>query len=242
MANFAVLPPEINSLLMFSGVGSAPMLDAAAAWQGLAAELGSASSSFWALTSGVAGQAWQGPASAAMAASARSYVGFLSAAAAQAQEAAGGARAVAGAFETARAAIVHPLAVAANRSAIVQLVRSNFLGLNAVAIMAAEGEYEQMWATDVSAMTGYHAGASAAAAQLLPAQNALRDFLHSLPNLGIGNKGNANLGNGNTGNSNLGSGNTGSGNLPIPWFRANSTIWASATRVRRTSASGTRAS
>ncbi len=46
MANFAVLPPEINSLLMFSGVGSAPMLDAAAAWQGLAAELGSASSSF----------------------------------------------------------------------------------------------------------------------------------------------------------------------------------------------------
>lgn len=180
MANFAVLPPEINSLLMFSGVGSAPMLDAAAAWQGLAADLGSASSS-WALTSGVAGQAWQGPASAAMAASARSYVGFLSAAAAQAQEAAGGARAVAGAFETARAAIIHPLAVAANRSAIVQLVRSNFLGLNAPAIMAAEGEYEQMWATDVSAMTGHHAGASAAAAQLLPAQNALRDFLHSLP-------------------------------------------------------------
>ncbi|WP_415823751.1 PPE domain-containing protein, partial [Mycobacterium basiliense] len=32
--NFAMLPPEINSLRMFSGAGSAPMLGAAAAWGG----------------------------------------------------------------------------------------------------------------------------------------------------------------------------------------------------------------
>src|SRR3954463_12307284 len=32
VVNFSVLPPEINSLLMFSGAGSGPMLDAAAAW------------------------------------------------------------------------------------------------------------------------------------------------------------------------------------------------------------------
>ena len=44
--NFSVLPPEINSLRMFSGAGSGPMLSAAAAWEGLAAELGSAADSF----------------------------------------------------------------------------------------------------------------------------------------------------------------------------------------------------
>src|SRR5260221_98639 len=40
--SFLTLPPEINSLLMYSGAGSAPMLEAATAWNGLAAELGSA--------------------------------------------------------------------------------------------------------------------------------------------------------------------------------------------------------
>jgi PPE-repeat protein len=33
--NFAVLPPEINSLRMFTGMGSAPMLEAATAWVSL---------------------------------------------------------------------------------------------------------------------------------------------------------------------------------------------------------------
>lgn len=46
MAHFSVLPPEINSLRMYLGAGSAPMLQAAAAWDGLAAELGTAASSF----------------------------------------------------------------------------------------------------------------------------------------------------------------------------------------------------
>ena len=119
MVNFVMLPPEINSLLMFTGAGSAPMLDAASAWRGLANELGAGANSFAAVTSGLAGQAWQGPASAAMAAAAAPYAGFLGAAATQAAGAAGQANAVAGAFEAARAATVHPLAVAANRNALV---------------------------------------------------------------------------------------------------------------------------
>ncbi|KAA1241007.1 PPE family protein, partial [Mycobacterium simiae] len=193
-----MLPPEINSLRMFSGAGSAPMLQAAAAWDGLAAELGAAASSFSSVTSGLASQAWQGAASAAMAGAAASYAGFLSAASAQAQGAAGQAKAVASAFEGAKNATIHPLAVAANRSAFAQLVRSNLLGLNAPAIMAVEGRYEQMWAQDVAAMFGYHAGASAAAAELIPIPASLQQLLQSLPNLGIGNKGTANIGSGNT--------------------------------------------
>lgn len=60
--NYAVLPPELNSLRMFTGAGSAPMLAAAVAWDGLAAELGSAASSFGSVTSDLASQAWQWPA------------------------------------------------------------------------------------------------------------------------------------------------------------------------------------
>jgi len=66
VANFSVLPPEINSSRMFGGAGSAPMLAAAAAWDGLAGELGSAAASFGSVTSGLAGSSWQGPAAVAM--------------------------------------------------------------------------------------------------------------------------------------------------------------------------------
>ncbi len=86
--SFMTLPPEINSLRMFSGAGSAPMLEAAAAWDGLASELGSAASSFSSVTSGLAGQAWQGPSAQAMTAAAAPYTGWLSQAAAQASGAA----------------------------------------------------------------------------------------------------------------------------------------------------------
>jgi PPE-repeat protein len=160
-------------LRMFSGAGPGPMLEAAAAWDGLAAELGSAADSFSSVTLALAGRAWQGPASAAMAATAAPYAGWLSAAAARAAGAAAQAKAVAAAFEAARAATVDRLLVAANRTALVRLVMSNLFGRNAPAIAAAEGHYEQMWAADVAAMAGYHSGASAVAAQLAPWQESL---------------------------------------------------------------------
>nr|WP_264033198.1 PPE family protein [Mycobacterium riyadhense] len=171
--SFLVLPPEINSVRMFSGAGSAPLLEAAAAWNTLASELDSAAGSFSAMTSGLAGEAWQGAASKAMLAAAAPYAGWLSTAATQAFGASAQAQAVAGAFESALAATVHPVMVAANRSDLVSLVLSNLFGQNAPAIAAAESVYEEMWAQDVAAMVEYHAGAAAAAAQLvLPAQRA----------------------------------------------------------------------
>src|SRR5262245_21973495 len=113
--NFSVLPPEINSLRMFTGAGSAPMLQAAAAWDGLAAELGSAAASFSSVTSGLTAQSWQGAAATAMQAAAAPYASYLSAASTQAQQSAAQAVNVASVFESARAAIVHPLEIAANR-------------------------------------------------------------------------------------------------------------------------------
>src|SRR6516225_4381913 len=142
--SFLVAPPEITSALMHAGAGSAPMLDAAAAWEGLASELGAAASSFNAVTSGLTGQAWQGLAANAMTAAATPYTGWLSQAASQASGAATQARAVASTFESALAATVHPALVQANRTSFVRAVMSNFLGLNAPAIAAYEGEYEEM--------------------------------------------------------------------------------------------------
>jgi len=171
--NFSVLPPEVNSARMYAGAGSSPMLAAAAAWDGLADELGAAAASFGSVTSGLTSEWWQGAASAAMTSVAARYVGFLNTAATQAGGAASQAKAAAAAFEAARGATVHPALVSANRTQLVSLVTSNLFGQNAPAIAATEANYEQMWAQDVEAMAGYHAGASAAATQLGPALQAL---------------------------------------------------------------------
>lgn len=144
--SFLALPPEINSGRIFAGAGLGPMLAAAAAWDGLATELASAATFFGSVISGLAGGSWQGPAAAAMTSAAAPYVGWLNMATAQAEQAAAHARTMAGAFEAVRAATVHPAIVAANRTQLMSLVRSNLLGLNAPAIAAAEAVYEQMWA------------------------------------------------------------------------------------------------
>src|SRR5262249_8652053 len=56
LMNFLVLPPEINSARMYLGAGPGSMLEAAAAWDGLAGELGSAATPFGAGTSGPGGR------------------------------------------------------------------------------------------------------------------------------------------------------------------------------------------
>lgn len=164
--SFLVLPPEVNSALMFAGAGSGPTLAAAAAWDGLAAELGQAANSFSSATAALADTAWQGPAATAMAAAAAPYASWLSTAATRALSAAAQAKAAAAVYEAARAATVDPLLVAANRHQLVSLVLSNLFGQNAPAIAATEAAYEQLWAADVAAMVSYHSGASAVAAQL----------------------------------------------------------------------------
>jgi hypothetical protein len=184
--NFSVLPPEINSLRIFAGAGSGPMLAAAAAWDGLADELASAATSFTSVTSGLAGASWQGPASQAMSAAAVPYAGWLSAATAQAEQAATQARTMASAFEAVRAAIVHPAVVAANRADLLSLVQTNLFGFNAPAIATAEAEYEEMWAVDVAGMFGYYTEASAAVSTLTPFTQPLQGLAGLVPQLAGG--------------------------------------------------------
>jgi triacylglycerol lipase len=174
--NFSVSPPEVNSVLLLDGPGPAPMLEAAAAWDGVGSELSSAANAFGSLTSDLAGQAWQGPASASMTTAAARYVDWLGGAAAQAEQSAAQARAAATAYEAALATIVEPALITANRGQFVSLVMSNLFGQNAPAIAAAEAAYEQMWAQDVTAMGGYHASASATVAQLGSWEQALENL------------------------------------------------------------------
>ncbi|OBJ54021.1 PPE family protein [Mycobacterium asiaticum] len=216
--HFAWLPPEINSALMFAGPGAGPLLAAASAWSGLAEELASAVSSFGQVTEELTNGSWQGASAAAMMVVATQYMGWLSAAAVQAEQAAAQATATATAFEAALAATVQPAVVAANRGLVQMLASTNFFGMNWPAIMDTESAYEQMWALDVAAMANYHFDASAAAAQLAPWQQVLRNLgidigKNGQINFGFGNTGSGNIGNYNVGNNNLGSGNTGSSNI-----------------------------
>jgi PPE-repeat protein len=165
--DFGTYPPEINSLRMYTGPGAAPMLTAAQAWQGLAAELHSAASAYQSVVSGLTTGPWLGPASTSMAAAAASYVGWLNATAAQAEETAAQAKAAASAYQTAFMSTVPPQTVAANRSRLTTLVATNIFGRNTQAIAAAEAQYAQMWAQDSAAMYGY-AASSASATSLNP--------------------------------------------------------------------------
>jgi PPE-repeat protein len=165
--DFGALPPEVNSARMYAGPGSAPLLAAASAWQGLAAELGSAASAYASVVSGLAGGSWLGPGSASMAAAAAPYVAWMNATAIQAEETASHAQAAATAFDAAFAMTVPPPVIAANRAQLAVLVATNYLGQNAPAIAATEAHYAEMWAQDATAMYGY-AGSSAAAATVTP--------------------------------------------------------------------------
>ena len=163
--DFGALPPEINSGRMYAGAGPGPMLAAAAAWDGLASELGSTASSYQSVVEGLTSGAWQGPSSTSMAAAVAPYVSWMNTTAAQAEETANQARAAVAAYEAAFAATVPPPVIVANRTLLMTLIATNILRQNTPAIAATEAHYMEMWAQDAAAMYGY-AGSSAAATQL----------------------------------------------------------------------------
>jgi PPE-repeat protein len=166
MIDLGALPPEINSGRMYAGPGPGPMLAAAAAWDGLAAQLHSTAASYWSVMSNLSA-GWQGPSSAAMAEAAAKYAAWLSATAALAEQTAAQARAAAAAYHMAFAATVPPPVIAANRAHWIALVATNVFGQNTPAILATEAEYAEMWAQDAAAMYGY-AASSATAARVTP--------------------------------------------------------------------------
>lgn len=164
--DYGMLPPEVNSGLMYAGAGSGSMSQAAAAWDIVAAELRSAANSYASTLSALSAQ-WRGPSAVRMAAAAIPYTAWLRETAARAEQAAVRASMAVQAYQTAFAATVPPAVVAANRSELAALIATNVLGQNAQAITAAEAQYAQMWAQDTAAMYDY-AASSAVATRLAP--------------------------------------------------------------------------
>ena len=165
--DFGALPPEVNSARIYAGPGSAPLRNASAAWNLLAAELEQTATGYQSTIDTLADDEWRGPTSAAMVAAVDPYIDWMNTTAAKAGHTAAQASAAATAYETAYAMTVPPVAVAANRAQLAMLVATNVVGQNTAAIAANEAHYGEMWAQDAAAMYGY-AGSSASATTVQP--------------------------------------------------------------------------
>ena len=143
------------------------MMAASSAFSALSSELSSNAASYESIISSLSSQ-WTGPSSTAMAASAQTYIEWLTTTSAQLQEAAAAATSSAAAYEAAYAATIPPAVVYANRAQLAALVATNILGQNTPAILANEAMYAEFWAQDAAAMYGYSAAASAASSGLTP--------------------------------------------------------------------------
>lgn len=105
---FGALPPEINSARMYSGLGSAPLLASAAAWDALAAALDSFGAGYSGAISALQSGSWSGGASNSMAAAAATYIAWVTTTAGHAAATASQTRAAASALDAAFAATVPP--------------------------------------------------------------------------------------------------------------------------------------
>jgi PPE-repeat protein len=169
--SFSLIPPEINSALMYQGAGSGPLLEAATAWNGLAADLEATATQYQTAITNLTTGTWLGPSSAHMAAAAEPYVAWLQSTAAEAAQTGTQATAAAGAYQTAYSSMVPPPLITANRAELTTLVANNFLGQNTGAIAQNEAEYLDMWIQDALGMDTYNMNSTGASAGL-PAQTA----------------------------------------------------------------------
>lgn len=165
--DYALLPPEINSIRMYTGPGPASLLAAAGSWDTLAAELDTTAQTYESVVSSLVSLDWYGPAAESMADKTAPYLSWLHATATQSKQTAMQAMAAAAAYDQAFAMTVPPPVIAANRMQLMALIATNFFGQNTAAIAATEAQYAEMWAQDAAAMYGY-ATSSTAAAQLTP--------------------------------------------------------------------------
>ncbi|HEY1439633.1 MAG TPA: PPE family protein, partial [Mycobacterium sp.] len=158
--DFAAMPPEMNSALMYAGAGAGPLMAAATAWNNLAAELSTTATQWESIITALTTEQWTGAGSAAAAAAAQPIVSWLTTTAAAAEQAGAQATASAAAYEAAFAATVPPPVIAANRAQLAALIATNFLGVNTPAIMATEAQYAEMWVQDATTMYTYQAAST----------------------------------------------------------------------------------
>jgi PPE-repeat protein len=168
--SFSLIPPEINSALMFSGAGSGPLLEAATAWDELAADLESTATQYQTVVTNLTTGPWLGPTATHMAAATAPYIAWLQGTAMTAAQTGAQAKAAAAAYQSAYAGMVPLPEIEANRALLAELVANNFLGQNTGAIATTEANYLDMWIQDALVMDTYQMNSSAAST--LPAHSA----------------------------------------------------------------------
>jgi PPE-repeat protein len=162
--DFAALPPEITSSLMYSGAGAGPLMAAATAYANLSAEVSATANQWESIISLLTTENWTGGGSAAAATAAQPIVTYLTDTATALEQAATQATASAAAYEAAFAATVPPPVIATNRATEAALVATNVLGQNTPAIAALDAQYAAMWVQDATMMATYQASSTAASA------------------------------------------------------------------------------
>lgn len=165
---YAGMPPEVNSGLVYTGPQSAPLAAAAAAWQALAADLGATAVAMQSAVANLVGSSWTGPTSVTMGAAGEQHVQWLVQAAAQAEETAALAGQAAGVVEAVYMGVVPPELIAANRAALVTLIGTNFMNCNSGAIAANQAQYQGMWAQDSTALYSYAGDSAGVVGGLMP--------------------------------------------------------------------------
>ncbi|HWT47464.1 MAG TPA: PPE family protein [Mycobacterium sp.] len=163
--DFGTLPPEISSALIHSGPGAGSLIEASAVWQQLGTELEESLPGYASVVSSLTA-AWEGPSSMAMIQAVEPYLAWLRTTAQQCEQIGSSMEAVTAAFELARRTVFFPVHVTANRTRLAQLIATNWLGTNFVAIAETDARYEGMWVNNSAAI--YHYAASAAQATRLP--------------------------------------------------------------------------
>jgi PPE-repeat protein len=166
--SFSLWPPELNSALMYAGVGAGPLLEAATAWDSLATDLDATATQCQTVITNLTTGPWLGTASTQMAAAAQPYVAWLQGTAAQAAQTGAQAQLAAAAYQSAYASTVPPAEIAVNRAQLAELVSTNFLGQNTGAIATTEANYLDMWIQDALTMDTYQVNCQQATA--LPQQ------------------------------------------------------------------------
>jgi PPE-repeat protein len=162
---FIALPPEVTSALIHAGPGAHSLVAASSAWQELAASLEDTAEIYSSVLSSLT-EGWHGTSAAAMTQAAAPYVNWLTTTAQQSQQTAVAAETAAAAFTSTLVSMVHPSLVAANRARLMQLLATNWFGINLPAIAETEQEYQMMWANNSAAMSRYQATSQQATAQM----------------------------------------------------------------------------
>ncbi|OBA61393.1 hypothetical protein A5647_11330 [Mycobacterium sp. 1100029.7] len=151
------MPPELNTARLMAGAGPAPMLQAAAGWEALAAALQTQAAELAASLTALNGS-WTGMGSERAAAAAAPMVTWLETAALAAQQRGMQAAAQAAAYLKALGMTPSLPEIATNKITHTVLTATNFLGINTMPIGFNEADYfVRMWNQAGGAMDIYAA-------------------------------------------------------------------------------------